>query len=732
VNDGSADGNQPYNIVTAAATSGDSNYNTLNATDVVVLNIDDDGSTAGITVNPTFGLSTTEAGGTATFNVVLNKAPTADVVIGISSSDTTEGTVSTSSLTFTTGNWATPQTVTVTGVDDTASDGNAAYTIITGTSFSTDASYNGINPADVLVTNTDDDFSITASAGPGIVMLSAVDAVAIEGTSDGAQFVITRAGNTVEDLTVNFSISGSATSGVDYIVINGSATILAGDSTVTIDIVPLDDNTYEGDETIDLKLTADPGYIISSPSSGTVLLYDNETPPPAVNIGLDQTVTEGTVVNVNVYLGDSAPEYPVEIPYTVSGTATAGVDHNASVAGTMVITSGTRGGLSFTANTDSSSEDDETVIITLGTPSSGARLGQRASQTITITESNVAPSVNLVAKQAGNVVRMIFKDLGFVTVTANVSDANQADTHSYDWNATSNALLSLTGTAAKSITFNPADVTAGDYNVVVLVTDSGNATTAAELLIRILDAAPVLGSTDSDGDGINDNDEGFGDADNDGIPNYQDANTLGSAELQGEALNSESNILAANPELNLSLGNTAFATAEGDASLTSAQLPSDSVTNVGGYFDMIVTGLPQAGVSVDIVIPQAAVIPANAVYRKYTATGWNDFVEDDHNTIASAQGSAGSCPAANDPAYTAGLTAGNHCVQLTIQDGGPNDADGVANYVVKDPGGVGSRTVSITISQGSTGGGAMNMIALLGLLLLVSLRLVIRRRQNLY
>ena len=39
------------------------------------------------------GLATTEAGGTATFTVVLNTQPTADVTIALSSSNTTEGTV---------------------------------------------------------------------------------------------------------------------------------------------------------------------------------------------------------------------------------------------------------------------------------------------------------------------------------------------------------------------------------------------------------------------------------------------------------------------------------------------------------------------------------------------------------------------------------------------------------------------------------------------------------------
>ena len=59
---------------------------------------------AGITVTPTSGLVTTEAGGTASFSVVLDTQPTATVTIPVSSNDTTEGTVSVPSLTFTAAN----------------------------------------------------------------------------------------------------------------------------------------------------------------------------------------------------------------------------------------------------------------------------------------------------------------------------------------------------------------------------------------------------------------------------------------------------------------------------------------------------------------------------------------------------------------------------------------------------------------------------------------------------
>ena len=74
-------------------------------------------------------LATAEGGGTQTFSVVLNAAPATNVVSYLISNDTSEGTVSPASLTFTTGNWNTPRTVTVTPVNDEIVDGDQFYNI---------------------------------------------------------------------------------------------------------------------------------------------------------------------------------------------------------------------------------------------------------------------------------------------------------------------------------------------------------------------------------------------------------------------------------------------------------------------------------------------------------------------------------------------------------------------------------------------------------------------------
>src|SRR5947208_7964134 len=108
----------------------------MDPADVALTNADN--AVAGITVAPTSGLVTSEAGGTATFSVVLNSQPTADVVIPVVSSSAGEGAVATASLTFTAADWNAPQTVTVTGVDDQVQDGAIAYNIVLGAAASGD------------------------------------------------------------------------------------------------------------------------------------------------------------------------------------------------------------------------------------------------------------------------------------------------------------------------------------------------------------------------------------------------------------------------------------------------------------------------------------------------------------------------------------------------------------------------------------------------------------------
>ncbi|MBM4090879.1 MAG: DNRLRE domain-containing protein [Planctomycetes bacterium] len=214
------DGPVAYSVVIAAAVSTDARYNGIDAPDPSFTNLDND--TPGITVSAPSGPSTTEAGGTVTFTIVLDSQPAADVTIGLSSSDTTEGTVSPTGVTFTSVNWATPQVLTVTGVDDSIADGNVAYTIVTAAAISGDAEYNGLNAADVSLTNLNDD-ATGGAFGPGnIVVYRVGDGVAGLVNTGSAVFLdeYTPSGTYVRSIALPTAVNGSQ----KQLIASGTAT----------------------------------------------------------------------------------------------------------------------------------------------------------------------------------------------------------------------------------------------------------------------------------------------------------------------------------------------------------------------------------------------------------------------------------------------------------------------------------------------------------------------------
>lgn len=199
VNDDVDDGNIAYSVVLSPATSSDASYNGANPTDISLTNLDDD--TANVIVTPISG-NTTEAGGTATFTVVLATQPTANVNIALSSTDTTEGTVAPASLQFTPTSWETPQLVTVTGINDRVDDGDIAYSISIAPATSSDASYNGKDAADVSLFTIDDD-------GAGILVQPASEFGSTTEAGGVVTFTVRLASQPMADVTIPLSSSNT-------------------------------------------------------------------------------------------------------------------------------------------------------------------------------------------------------------------------------------------------------------------------------------------------------------------------------------------------------------------------------------------------------------------------------------------------------------------------------------------------------------------------------------------
>jgi len=117
------------------------------------------------------------------------------------------------------------------------------------------------------------------------------------------------------------------------------------------------------------------------------------------------------------------------------------------------------------------------------------------------------------------------------------------------------------------------------------------------------------------------------------------------------------------------------------------------------------------------VLPLTTTTPFWSLYRLYDeGTGtWGPFRIDNRNNVRTAplEAVSGECPEPGNGDYDRPITgsladklrAGDWCVQLTIEDGGPNDADGMANGSVSDPGGVAEvPAVGLPATQTSGGG----------------------------
>ena len=121
----------------------------------------------------------------------------------------------------------------------------------------------------------------------------------------------------------------------------------------------------------------------------------------------------------------------------------------------------------------------------------------------------------------------------------------------------------------------------------------------------------------------------------------------------------------------------------------SSELPVDSEYSVlGVIYDFEVHGLSEANPVARVILPLVQPIPPAAVWRKQINGEWQSFIEAGDDRLASAASVDGVCPQFNAVEWQPGLLVGKDCVLLQLTDGGPNDADGAVNGVIRDPAGV--------------------------------------------
>ena len=440
---------------------------------------------------------------------------------------------------------------------------------------------------------------------------------------------------------------------------------------------------------------------------------------PLVTAGGARLAGRGQIVPVTLQLGGTAPSYPLEVEFVVSGTATQGVDYSLSSA-TFSVANGTTATLDLEVIVTGPVQEDRYVDISLSNVNGDAALGSSVTQRVLIVDRQAAPEVALSAQQGGMVTRTVYADQGQVQIDALATDAN-GHVLSLNWQG-SDPLLGFSGDSAVQ-TFDPSTLPVGQYLVQVTASD-GIAVTEQSLLLLVANQQPVLDLfTDSDGDGLADADEGFADSDGDGVPDYLD--NLDDPTLQPLLVTASGPALryaiATEAGLTLSPGNNAMAAARAGVRVYSTELPADSEYSVlGVIYDFEVHGLGEAYSVARVSLPLVQPIPSAAVWRKHVNGEWQNFIEIGDDRLASAMAVDGVCPQFDAAEWQPGLLVGKDCVLLQLMDGGPNDADGAVNGVIRDPAGVAvPRNNPVDPAAPTTGPNSAGVIALFWWLMLV-------------
>jgi len=249
---------------------------------------------------------------------------------------------------------------------------------------------------------------------------------ATESGNDLLLYTFTRTGLTALPLSVNFAISGLATLGADYALLDTrgafltalTATFDAGSATAVILVDPSRDTQIEDNEDVSLSISASiasvPQYLVGVPSkaSGTII---DDTPTIAVAVRAP-SINEGSAGRLEfVFTRTGRLDEDLTVYYSAAGAATFGSDYQAFTpdgqtadwGNSIYFISGASTYSVFVDPTDDGViEADETIQVTLAASPSNPqryRIGTSNSATATILNDDFpAFAVSLLSGPSGN------------------------------------------------------------------------------------------------------------------------------------------------------------------------------------------------------------------------------------------------------------------------------------------------------------------------------------------
>ena len=281
---------------------------------------------------------TVDEEGSATYQIWLEMAPSASVTVAITGT-TTAVTVDSSSLTFTTGNWATRQTVTVSAAADT----NTADETVTLTHTPSGGGYGSGLAKDVTVTVRDnDDKGVTID--PTTLTVD-------EGNTRGRTYSVVLESAPTGNVTI--TIGGTAGTDVSVSPAHLTFTTTNWDAARTVRVTAADDDDWFTDPVVTLTHTpSGGGYNTVSIDPVEVQVRDLDPVQREAHTGGIVTLREGesTTYSVNLTVDPSG-----------EATVTMSAPSKLSVTPTSLTFNSSNWSQSQTVTVEALQEDDDTT-----------------------------------------------------------------------------------------------------------------------------------------------------------------------------------------------------------------------------------------------------------------------------------------------------------------------------------------------------------------------------------
>lgn len=406
-------------------------------------------------------------------------------------------------------NLASPTTVNITtgGTATSGTDYTGGVATVTIPAGATTATIT-INPTADATVEADETVTLTVAAGTGYTVgapssatgtilnddvpsasISVSPASVAEDGATNLVYTVTLSQAPLAPVSVNFNVSGTATSGVDFAAVTSPLVIAAGSTTGTITINPAADSTIEADETAILTLAAGTGYTVGAPASATGTILNDDLPNLTIN---DVTLAEGNAgtTSATFTVSLSAPAGPGGVTFdiaTANGTATAGTDYVANSLTGQTIPAGSST-LTFTVlvNGDVLNEPTENFFVNVTNVTNAVVVDSQGLGTITNDDPLPTLSINNVSVVEGNsgtvsaAFTVSLSTASGQSVSVDYATADGTATAGSDYVAASGTLTFAPGQTSKTVSVTVTGDTAPESNetFTVSLSAAANATIA--------------------------------------------------------------------------------------------------------------------------------------------------------------------------------------------------------------------------------------------------------------